>query len=144
MFQTQVGRVTEACRAIDRDPSTMTWSAALVLCCGRDEAEIAKRAGRIGREVDELRANGAAGTPDEVLAKLRSFGDAGATRVLAKSCENGEGVRGRILSGDFVRLVVRNRPDVFEAFSEAYADDPVLGAYCAHRPELSTISPPTG
>jgi hypothetical protein len=71
-------------------------------------------------------------------------GDAGATRVLAKSCENGGGVRGRILSGDFVRLVVRSRPDVFEAFSEAYAGDPVLGAYCAHRAELSTITPPTG
>ncbi|MDE4914307.1 hypothetical protein PQI07_26925 [Methylobacterium sp. 092160098-2] len=71
-------------------------------------------------------------------------GDEGATRVLAKSCESGGGVRGRILSGDFIRLVVRNRPDVYEAFSEAYSDDPVLGSYCAHRPELSTITPPTG
>jgi F420-dependent oxidoreductase-like protein len=80
-FTAQVERVTQACEAVDRDPATMTWSAALVLCCGRDEAEIARRAKRIGREVDELRANGAAGTPDEVLATLQSFADAGASRA---------------------------------------------------------------
>jgi alkanesulfonate monooxygenase len=59
----------------------MTWSAALVLCCGKDEAEVARRAGRIGREVDELRTNGAAGTPDEVLATLGTWAEAGVTRV---------------------------------------------------------------
>jgi alkanesulfonate monooxygenase len=80
-FTTQRERVTAACEAIDRDPATMTWSAALVLCCGRDEAEVARRAKRIGREVDELRANGAAGTPDEVLAKLATYGAAGASRI---------------------------------------------------------------
>jgi hypothetical protein len=71
-------------------------------------------------------------------------GDEQATRVLAKSCESGGSVRGRILSGDFVRLVVLNRPDVYEAFSQAYSDDPVLSAYCAPRPPLSAINPPTG
>ena len=45
-------------------------SAAQVVCCGRDDAEIARRAAAIGRDVDELRANGAAGTPDEVVEKL--------------------------------------------------------------------------
>jgi F420-dependent oxidoreductase-like protein len=80
-FRTQRQRVTEACEAIDRDPATMTWSAALVLCCGKDEAEVARRAGRIGREVDELRTNGAAGTPDEVLATLGTWAEAGVTRA---------------------------------------------------------------
>jgi alkanesulfonate monooxygenase SsuD/methylene tetrahydromethanopterin reductase-like flavin-dependent oxidoreductase (luciferase family) len=80
-FRTQRQRVTEACEAIDRDPATMTWSAALVLCCGKDEAEVARRAGRIGREVDELRTNGAAGTPDEVLAPLGTWAEAGVTRA---------------------------------------------------------------
>ncbi|MCU1484704.1 MAG: class F420-dependent oxidoreductase [Actinomycetia bacterium] len=80
-FTTQRERVTAACEAIDRDPATMTWSAALVLCCGRDEAEVAKRAKRIGREVDELRASGAAGTPEEVLATLATYGEAGASRI---------------------------------------------------------------
>src|SRR5690606_29050895 len=38
-FAEQRQRVTEACEAIDRDPATMIWSAALVLCCGADDAE---------------------------------------------------------------------------------------------------------
>lgn len=74
-------RVRAACADIDRDPSSLTFSAAQVLCCGRDEAEIARRAAAIGREVDELRTNGLAGTPDELVAKARSFRDAGATRL---------------------------------------------------------------
>ncbi len=80
-FVTQRDRVTAACEAIGRDPATMTWSAALVLCCGRDEAEIARRAARIGREVDELRANGAAGTPDEVVATLARYAAVGVSRI---------------------------------------------------------------
>jgi F420-dependent oxidoreductase-like protein len=80
-FTEQRERVTAACEAIGRDPGTMTWSAALVLCCGRDEAEVGRRAGAIGREVSELRENGAAGTPDEVVATLAAYGDAGVTRA---------------------------------------------------------------
>ena len=40
-FTAQTERVRQACEAIGRDPATMTFSAALVLCCGRDEAEVA-------------------------------------------------------------------------------------------------------
>lgn len=74
-------RVRAACTAIDRKPATMTFSAAQVLCCGRDESEIARRAAAIGREVEELRAHGMAGTPDELIAKARTFADIGATRL---------------------------------------------------------------
>ncbi len=74
-------RVRAACVAAGRDPSTMIYSAAQVLCCGRDEAEIARRAAAIGREVDELRANGLAGTPAEVIAKAKQFADVGASRL---------------------------------------------------------------
>jgi len=73
--------VRAACAAVDRDPATLTMSAAQVVCCGRDEAEIARRAAAIGREVDELRTNGLCGTPDEVVAKLRIFGATGASRM---------------------------------------------------------------
>jgi alkanesulfonate monooxygenase len=76
-----VGRVTAACEAIDRDPDEVVTSAALVLCIGESEGEIAKRASSIGREVDELRTNGAAGTPDEVAAKLATYAEAGCKRV---------------------------------------------------------------
>ena len=73
--------VDEACRKIDRDPKTLTHSIAQVLCVGRDEAEIARRAAAIGREVDELRTNGLAGTPDEVVRKLERFAEAGTERA---------------------------------------------------------------
>ena len=75
------GRVREACTAAGRDPASLTYSNALVLCCGRDEAELSRRARAIGREVDELRANGLAGTPDEVVDKIGRYGEAGAERV---------------------------------------------------------------
>lgn len=80
-FAEQRDRVRAACDAVGRDPGTMRFSAALVVCCGADEREIAHRAGRIGREPTELRENGAAGTPDEVLATLRTYADAGASRI---------------------------------------------------------------
>jgi F420-dependent oxidoreductase-like protein len=75
-------RVRAACEARDRDPgSSMVFSAAQVVCCGADEDEVARRAQAIGREVGELRQNGAAGTPDEVIARLRAYGELGATRA---------------------------------------------------------------
>jgi F420-dependent oxidoreductase-like protein len=80
-FVEQADRVREACRAIGRDPATVVFSSAQVLCCGRDEAELKRRAGAIGREPNELRRNGVAGTVDEVIAKLKRFADAGAQRV---------------------------------------------------------------
>ncbi|MEZ5115756.1 MAG: LLM class F420-dependent oxidoreductase [Candidatus Nanopelagicales bacterium] len=74
-------RVRAACVERGRDPASVVYSAAQVLCCGRDEAEVARRAAAIGREVDELRANGLAGTPDEVVAKAQRFGAFGTTRL---------------------------------------------------------------
>src|SRR5580704_14086225 len=44
-------RVRRACETDDRDPSTMVYSAGQVLCCGRTETELARRAAAIGREV---------------------------------------------------------------------------------------------
>jgi alkanesulfonate monooxygenase SsuD/methylene tetrahydromethanopterin reductase-like flavin-dependent oxidoreductase (luciferase family) len=57
------------------------YSAAVVVCCGADEAEVERRAARIGRQPDELRKNGAAGTPDEVGAKLQQYAAVGAERI---------------------------------------------------------------
>jgi F420-dependent oxidoreductase-like protein len=80
-FNTLVATVTEACQGLDRDPSTMTWSTAQVLCCGEDEEAYRRRAAAIGREPDELRANALAGTVAEVNDKLGAFAEAGAQRV---------------------------------------------------------------
>ena len=57
------------------------YSSALVLCVGRDDAEVARRAAAIGRDVDELRANGVAGTPAQAVDTLGRFAEAGASRV---------------------------------------------------------------
>jgi F420-dependent oxidoreductase-like protein len=80
-YLTQRDRVIAACEAVDRDPASMTWSVALVACVGADEAEVARRAAAIGREPEELRRNGVAGTPDEAAATLRRWAEAGIERV---------------------------------------------------------------
>ncbi len=74
----QFGRVREAASQTGRD---LVYSAAQVLCVGRDEAELTRRAASIGREVSELRENGLAGTPDEVVERIGRFAALGATRL---------------------------------------------------------------
>jgi F420-dependent oxidoreductase-like protein len=80
-FRTLVEAVTAACEQAGRDPSSMTWSTAQVLCCGEDEEAYRRRAAAIGREPNELRASGLAGTVAEVTDKLGTFADAGAQRI---------------------------------------------------------------
>ncbi|MCG5464106.1 LLM class F420-dependent oxidoreductase [Micromonospora sp. NPDC053740] len=77
----QFDRVRAACVEIGRDPAGMVWSNALVLCCGRDDAEVARRAAVIGRDPDELRANGLAGTPAEVLDTIGRYAEIGSERL---------------------------------------------------------------
>jgi F420-dependent oxidoreductase-like protein len=79
--QAQYKLVREACEKAGRDPGEVRMSAAVIVCCGSDEAEIARRAARIGREAGELRANGAAGTPGEVVESLSRWGEVGAEAV---------------------------------------------------------------
>jgi F420-dependent oxidoreductase-like protein len=74
-------RVRSACEAIGRDPGSIVLSAAQVVCVGQDEAEVVRRAVAIGRDPEELRANGLAGTPDEVVAKAQQYAELGATRL---------------------------------------------------------------
>jgi F420-dependent oxidoreductase-like protein len=80
-FRTLVAAVAAACEQAGRDPSSMTSSTAQVLCCGENEEAYRRRAAAIGREPDELRATGLAGTVAEVTDKLGTFADAGAQRI---------------------------------------------------------------
>lgn len=80
-FTLQRERVTAACEAIGRDPGSMVFSAALVVCIGLDDAEVARRAAAIGREVGELRTNGVCGTPAEVVERLQQWKALGAQRA---------------------------------------------------------------
>ncbi|GAA4554637.1 LLM class F420-dependent oxidoreductase [Amycolatopsis samaneae] len=66
----QFARVAAAAEEIGRDPKEILRSSALVIAVGRDEAEIKRRADAIGRDVTELRQNGLAGTPAEVVDKI--------------------------------------------------------------------------
>jgi F420-dependent oxidoreductase-like protein len=77
-FREASNRVRAACEKIDRDPGTMRYTAAQVVCVGRDDAEVERRAQAIGRQPDELRSNGAAGTPAEAVDRIREFAAAGA------------------------------------------------------------------
>jgi len=79
-FVAQRDRVRSACDAIGRD-RPMVFSAALVVCAGANESDVARRAAAIGRDPAELRANGVAGTADEVAATLRRWSAAGAERI---------------------------------------------------------------
>ncbi|WP_225652291.1 LLM class F420-dependent oxidoreductase [Streptomyces pseudogriseolus] len=77
----QFERVRDAAREIGRDPGEIVYSNALVVCVGRDDQEVARRAAAIGREVDELKANGLAGSPAEVVDKIGRYAEAGSRRV---------------------------------------------------------------
>jgi F420-dependent oxidoreductase-like protein len=81
-LKTQYGRVAAALADAGRAPDSLTYSAAFVVCAGRDESEIARRADAIGREVDELRSNSPlVGTPEEIVDRLSPFVEAGVQRV---------------------------------------------------------------
>jgi F420-dependent oxidoreductase-like protein len=73
----QFGRVRSACADIGRDPGSLIYSAAQIVCCGKDEATVSRRAATLGRDPAELRVNGLAGTPAEVVDKIGAFAEAG-------------------------------------------------------------------
>ncbi|MFJ4696111.1 LLM class F420-dependent oxidoreductase [Streptomyces sp. NPDC088766] len=77
----QFGRVRAAAEKAGRAPGAITYSNALVVCVGKDDQEVARRAAAIGREVDELKENGLAGTPAEVVEKIGRYAEIGSTRL---------------------------------------------------------------
>ncbi|HEY5148812.1 MAG TPA: LLM class F420-dependent oxidoreductase [Mycobacterium sp.] len=78
----QYGRVRAALENVGRDPDDIVYSAAFVVCAGRDDAEIRRRAAAISREVEELRNNTPlVGTPGEIVERLAPYIEAGVQRV---------------------------------------------------------------
>jgi F420-dependent oxidoreductase-like protein len=80
-FSAQQDRVSVACDRIGRDRSSMLFSAALVVCVGQTEAEFVRRAAAIGRDPEELRRDGVAGTLEEAAATIDRWRSVGADRV---------------------------------------------------------------
>jgi F420-dependent oxidoreductase-like protein len=80
--RTQFERVASALADAGRAAESLTYSAAFVVCAGRDEQDIARRAAAIGRDVDELRSNSPlVGTPAEIADKLGAYLQIGVQRV---------------------------------------------------------------
>ena len=79
-FGSLISVVKDACVKLGRNPEELIYSCAQVFCCGENEAIISERASAIGREVDELRSNGLAGTPDEVNKRIEGFKQQGCER----------------------------------------------------------------
>lgn len=80
-FREQRDRVRAACDVIGRDPDSLTFSVALVVCCGERVADFKRRARNLGQEPEHLRETGAAGLPRQVAETLRAWRDAGASRI---------------------------------------------------------------
>jgi F420-dependent oxidoreductase-like protein len=82
------GRLAQACQVAGRDPATLTFSLMHGFVIGADEAELADRARRLHEwagvppDLDERRRSWIAGTPEEVIARLRAYEGVGVERVM--------------------------------------------------------------
>jgi F420-dependent oxidoreductase-like protein len=77
----QFERVDMACAVIDRDPASLLRSLAVVVCCGENDAEVKRRAANIGRDTEEMARDGLVGTPAQLIEKIETFREIGASRV---------------------------------------------------------------
>jgi F420-dependent oxidoreductase-like protein len=80
-FPELVERARAACEAIGRDPASLPTSIANTVVCGSDDAEVARRAAAIGRDVETAKAAHFAGTPAEVIDRIGVYREAGAETV---------------------------------------------------------------
>jgi F420-dependent oxidoreductase-like protein len=71
-------RVRDAAAQTGRE---LVYSVADVLCVGRDDAELERRAAAIGQSVADLRENAFGGTPAEVVERIGEYANLGATRL---------------------------------------------------------------
>jgi F420-dependent oxidoreductase-like protein len=82
------GRLAQACRGAGRDPATLRFSMMHAFLIGADEADLRARADRLAEwqgapvALDELRRDWIAGTPDQVIRRLREYEAIGVERVM--------------------------------------------------------------
>ncbi|MGD1172675.1 LLM class F420-dependent oxidoreductase [Mycobacterium seoulense] len=78
----QYQRVADAVDAVGRPADSMVYSSTFVLCAGRNDGEVARRAAAIGRDLDELRSSSPlVGTPAEIVDNLGAWKRIGVQRV---------------------------------------------------------------
>lgn len=81
LFAAAVTRVRSACEAIGREPATLKTTVAQTVCCGANEAEVERRAAAIGQTPENLRANGLAGLPGEIVDRIGEYAAVGADAI---------------------------------------------------------------
>jgi F420-dependent oxidoreductase-like protein len=75
------GLVRAAVEKAGRAADDLVYSNVLAVCVGKDDAEVARRAAFLGRDVAELKENALTGSPAEVVDKLGRYGAVGTTRT---------------------------------------------------------------
>ena len=100
-------RIRAAVAAAGRAGDSMVYSAAQVVCVGRDEAEVSRRAAAIGLEPEELRENGLAGSPAEVVDKIAGFAGEGISRLYLQILDLGDLDQLELIATEVVRQLPR-------------------------------------
>jgi F420-dependent oxidoreductase-like protein len=98
-------RVRAACAAIGRNPDEIVYSSAQVVCCGATDEELSRRAAAIGRDLADLRENGLAGSPAEVVDRIGQFAAAGTQRVYLQVMDHRDLDHIALLAGDVLPQV---------------------------------------
>lgn len=101
----QFARVAAACEAVDRDPASLRYTSALIVCCGEDDATVARRAAACGWTVDDLKTYGACGSPSEVAAALFKWRDAGASTAYLQILDQSDLDHVRLIGREVAPLV---------------------------------------
>jgi F420-dependent oxidoreductase-like protein len=103
--KTQFERVDVACAALARDPASILRSVAVVVCCGENEAEIARRAANIGRDADEMSRDGLVGTPAQLVQKIESYREIGVSRIYLQALDMDDLDQVRLIASEVLPAV---------------------------------------
>jgi F420-dependent oxidoreductase-like protein len=100
LFGDAVKRVHAACEAAGRDPATLRTTVAQTVCCGANEAELARRASAIGQDPASLRANNLGGLPAEIVERIGAYAAVGADTVYLQVLDIADHDQVRLIASD--------------------------------------------
>ncbi|MFF1816490.1 LLM class F420-dependent oxidoreductase [Kribbella sp. NPDC058245] len=83
-------RAQAACTAIGRAADSLVLSAAHRVVVGKDDVEVKRRAEAVGWSLDELKAHGVGGTPDQVVDQLGRFAELGSRHFYLQIMDLGD------------------------------------------------------
>lgn len=100
LFGDAVKRVRAACEAAGRDPATLRTTVAQTVCCGANEADLARRASAIGQDPAGLRANNLGGLPGEIIERIGAYAAVGADTVYLQVLDIGDHDHVRLIASE--------------------------------------------